>query len=322
MFGRLFTGIVIVFWAVTMIWLFSEKVIPPLLDGDPPDYASVLTASHDDELPEVWRLRWTEGGQDQVTTIGYAVARSVAHPNGRIDRLSYVEFEDLPLDTILSELLGPLSAVMKPIMQDTRGLELDMTVATRMRFDKEKRLTSFDTTIDVGDIEDFLKLRGGVGADGRMLLSAQMSNGGTEGKLFQHMVQLPAEALVEGSLSPRPALHDLHVGQTWTIPVFRPFPPNSPVQILRAEVEKHQELIWANEVVETFAVVYRTEAGSGVHATRKPLSREWVRVDNGKVIRQEVSFSGLTMAFERLTDYEAKLREIRLDELTERLWYY
>ncbi|MBP89076.1 MAG: hypothetical protein CMJ64_20565 [Planctomycetaceae bacterium] len=315
MFGRLFTRVVIVFWAITMAWLLAEKVVPPLLDGDPPDYSSALETPAEDQLPEAWKLRW---GQ---RTIGYATSRTVARPHGQTDRLSYVEFEDLPLEALLSELLGPMSAVIQPMLQDSRGLELNMLVATRMRFDDEKRLAAFDTTIDLGEMNNFLKLRGVLRNDGKLMIVAQMSTGGsTSSEIFRQTVELPPEALVEGSLSPRPELRDLHLGQTWTIPVFRAFPPNSPVQILQAEVESDLYFLWGGEDVEAFVVVYRADAGSGVHATRQPLSREWVRRSDGVILRQEVSFSGLEMAFERLTESEARSRGDRLDEIRDRLW--
>lgn len=316
MFGRLFTGVVIVFWAVTMTWLFLEKVIPPLLGGDPPDYTSDIAEPRDEQPPESWRLRWNG------KTIGYAAARTDIRPSGRVERYTYVEFQDLPLEALLSELLGPMAAVIKPMLQEGRDLKLDMMVATRMRFNEMKRLTGFDTTIDLAGAKDFLKLRGGVGEDGKLLVIAQMSNGSAgRREHFRHSVQLPPEALIEGSLVPRPELRDLHVGQTWTIPVFRAFPPNSPVQILQAEVERHDPFfLWGNDEVETLEVVYRSDAGSGVQATRKPISREWVRVTDGLTLRQQIRFSGVEMTFERLTESELQLRSDRIDELVERLW--
>jgi hypothetical protein len=191
-----------------------------------------------------------------------------------------------------------------------------------MRFDDEKRLAAFDTTIDLGEMKNFLKLRGVLRNDGKLMIAAQLSSGrSSSGEIFRQVVELPPEALVEGSLSPRPELRDLQLGQTWTIPVFRAFPPNSPVQILQAEVEpQFESFFWGGEEVETLVIVYRTDAGSGVHATRKPLSREWVRSSDGVIVQQAVSFSGLEMTFVRLTETELHLRGDRFDELQQRLW--
>ncbi len=314
MFGRLFNGLVIVFWLVAMTWLLAEKVIPPMLGGDPPDYQSALKSPTHERLPDAWKLRWKE------RTVGFAASRVEVRPTGELDRLTFVEFEDLPLDAVLSEMLGPVAAIVKPLIQSSRGLDLNMLVATRMTFDRERRLSHFDTHIDLSDFRDFLTLVGTVQSDGKLEIIAQLSSGSLgAGQTFKHSVQLPPEALVEGSLSPRPELTGLYIGQKWTIPVFRSFPPNSPVQILQAEVEQHEIILWGSDEVETKLVVYRAEAGSGVHATREPISREWVRAD-GAVLRQQVRFSGLELTFEREPESSTDSRLGTLDELQQRLW--
>lgn len=314
MFGRTFNGLVVVFWMIAMTWLLAEKVIPPMLGGDPPDYQSILEPPTRKTLPDAWKLRWKE------RTVGFAASRVEVHPSGELDRLTFVEFEDLPLEAILSEMLGPVAAIVKPLIQNSRGLDLNMLVATRMTFDVDRRLSRFDTTIDLSDFRGFLKLDGTVQEDGKLDIVAQLSSGSVgAGQTFKHSVQLPPEALVEGSLSPRPELKGLYLGQKWTIPVFRSFPPNSPVQILQAEVEQHDVILWGSEEVETKLVVYRTEAGSGVQATREPISREWVR-DDGTVLRQQVRFSGLELTFEREPETSLDPRIGKLDELQQRLW--
>jgi len=314
MFGRIFNGLVVVFWMIAMTWLLTEKVIPPMLGGDPPDYQSVLEPAAHEKLPDAWKLRWKE------RTVGFAASRVEARPNGELDRLSFVEFEELPLEAILSEMLGPVAAIVKPLIQNNRGLDLDMLVATRMTFDVDRRLSRFETNIDLGDFRDFLRLKGTVQEDGKLDIVAQLSSGNFgSGQTFKRSVQLPPEALVEGALSPRPELKDLYIGQKWTIPVFRSFPPNSPVQILQAEVEKHEDIMWGTDYVETKLVVYRTEAGSGVQATRAPISREWVRKD-GAVLRQQVRFSGLELTFEREAQGSIDPRIDKLNELQRRLW--
>ncbi|MBC8356684.1 MAG: hypothetical protein H8E66_32310 [Planctomycetes bacterium] len=298
-----------------MTWLLAEKVIPPMLGGDPPDYASALEPEVRAALPDAWKIRW-EG-----RTVGYSASRVETCPTGELDRLTFVEFEDLPLEAILSEMLGPVAAVVKPLLQNSRGIDLDMVVATRMTFDTDRRLSRFDTNIDLSGFQDFLKLEGTVQEDGKLEIVAQLSSGSFgSGQTFKHSVQLPPEALVEGSLSPRPQLKDLYIGQKWTIPVFRSFPPNSPVQILQAEVEKHDIIMWGSGDIETMLVTYRTEAGSGVQATRDPISREWIRPKDGAVLRQQVRFSGLELTFERENEGAIDPRIDKLDELQQRLW--
>lgn len=314
MFGRTFNGLVVVFWMIAMTWLLAEKVIPPMLGGDPPDYQSVLEPTTPEELPDAWKLRWKE------RTVGFAASRVELRPTGELDRLSFVEFEDLPLESILSEMLGPVAAIVKPLLQGSRGVDIDMIVATRMTFDAQRRLSQFDTTIDLSGFPNFLRLEGTVQDDGKLTIVARLSSGGSEsGQSFKHSIQLPPEALVEGAFSPRPELRGLYVGQKWTIPVVRSFALNSPVQMLQAEVEQHDIILWGADEVETKLVVYRTEAGSGVQATRDPISREWVR-DDGAVLRQQVRFSGLELTFEREDESSIDTRIEKLDELQQRLW--
>lgn len=313
MFGRTFNGAVIVFWAVAMTWLLAEKVIPPMLGGDPPDYQSSLEPEASKALPDAWKMRWNE------QTVGFASSRVKSHSDGSLDRLTFVEFEDLPLEAILSEMLGPVAAVVKPLLRNSRDVDLDMVVATRMQFDAGRKLTGFDTTIDLSGFRDFLKLTGTVQPDGKLTILAQLSGGVSSGQTFKHSVQLPPEALVEGSLSPRAELKDLYIGQKWTIPVFRSFPPNSPIQILEAQVEKHELIMWGGNELETKLVVYRTEAGSGVQATRDPISREWVNQD-GDIVQQQIMFSGLELTFVRESGESTDPRIEKLDELDQRLW--
>ena len=115
-------------------------------------------------------------------------------------------------------------------------------------------------------------------------------------------------------------LKDLHVGQSWTIPVYRAFPPNSPVQIVEAKVERHDIIFWEGSDIETMLVVYRMDAGSGLRATSQATAREWVRPD-GTVLRQELVFSGLTLRFERQMRRPTDTNEALLDDaLHPRYW--
>jgi hypothetical protein len=147
----------------------------------------------------------------------------------------------------------------------------------------------------------------GVGADG----------GET---FFRQQLELPPNLLVRDAFTPRGELTDLRLGQTWTIPVYRPFPPNSPVQIVEARVERHEIIIWNGDDVETKLLVYRSDAGSGIHATREPIGREWIRAD-GTVLRQEIALSGLKLLFERLPDEALEPRRQLMDaEQHPQLW--
>ena len=83
MFGRIFNGLVVVFWMIAMTWLLAEKVIPPMLGGDPPDYQSVLEPADEEKLPDAWKIRWKD------KTVGFAASRVELRPDGELDRLSF-----------------------------------------------------------------------------------------------------------------------------------------------------------------------------------------------------------------------------------------
>ena len=117
--------------------------------------------------------------------------------------------------------------------------------------------------------------------------------------MLSREIDLPADTLVSDSLTPRAELRNLSLGQTWTFPVYRAFPPNSPVQIVQGQVEQHEIIFWDSRDVETMLVVYRAAGGPGLNFSDGPLGKEWVRRD-GVVLQQEVSFSGLSLRFERL----------------------
>jgi hypothetical protein len=162
-----------------------------------------------------------------------------------------------------------------------------------------------------------LKIDGQIREDGKLEVLARFGEaaGGVasqDGALLRQTVDLPKNVLFEDAFTPRGELKNLHVGQSWTIPVYRPFPPNSPVQILAVEVERHEVVFWEGRDVEAMVLTYRSDAGSGLTASREPLATEWVRSD-GLVLRQEVSLSGVRLQFERLPSDTEDPRQKMLD---------
>lgn len=299
MTNRWFNAGIVVFWLVAMSWLLTQKVLPPLLSGEPPDYDVELATSEDERPHPVvsWRLSW------DGRIIGTAASQAVATEDGPELR-SVIRFSRLPVKNLLGQLLG----AMAPLVNASLGEEEfspNMDVATRMRFDDERRLRSFQTVLDLPDMPRFIDLDGRVNQASELMLVATARFGtpmpGQPPPFVRHrhQVALPRDALVGDSLSPRSELRNLRVGQQWTIPTYRPFPPNSPVQILLAKVEKSEFIEWNGEVVETYVVVYQDEAGSGIGTARTPIGRTWVQ-PGGEVLRQEVMLSNLRFTFERL----------------------
>ena len=299
MTNRWFNAGVLVFWLAAMSWLLTQKVLPPMLAGEPPDYDAALPVGEIVTVPPpvCWRLNW------DGRVIGTAASQPVATEDGAELR-SVIHFTRLPVHNLLGQLLGPMAPLVSSSLGD-EDFTPNMDVATRMRFDSERRLQNFQTVLDLPGAPHFIDLDGKVDDLGTLMLVATARFGtpmpGQPPPLVRHRhtVDLPRDALVGDSLSPRSELRNLHVGQQWTIPTYRPFPPNSPVQILLAKVEKSDFIEWNGDVVETYVVVYQDEAGSGIGSARAPIGRTWVQPD-GTVLRQEVMLSNLRFTFDRL----------------------
>jgi hypothetical protein len=279
-----------------MSWLVASKVIPPLLGGNPPDYSISHAARTAKSEAVCWRISWNE------RRIGTAMTQVIQRFGGGITLRHLVHFERMPLDAMLSEGLGLLSSVVRPLLGTDRDFELDVQLATELRFDRRQRFREFQSVVDLGDMEDFLHLKG-KRMEGRKLEIVTRLGANQEGiseQIWRNELDLPGNTLVSDTFAPRPELRNLRVGQRWTVPVYRPFPPHAPVQIVEAIAERLDVIVWDGRDVETILVLYREDAGSGLHASREPVLKEWVSGD-GLVVRREMRFSGLHVVFDRLT---------------------
>lgn len=150
-----------------------------------------------------------------------------------------------------------------------------------------------------------------------------MDDGAGRGRgtqILAREIELPPGAMVGDALAPRSELKNLVVGQSWTVPVYRPFPPGSPPQIIQATVKHLEFIFWEGSEIETMLVEYQSVAGSNINIASDPIGREWVRSD-GTVIRQQVIFSGLKFQFERLPveHQDARIELLDTDKHA-RLW--
>jgi hypothetical protein len=82
--------------------------------------------------------------------------------------------------------------------------------------------------------------------------------------------------------------------------VYSPFhPPNQPLQILQAKVEREETIEWNGEVVNTWMIVYRNDSGSELTGAKAARGRVWVRRD-GTVLKQEAVLMGSRLLFVRM----------------------
>ncbi len=308
--NRWYVAFVLLFWLASMSWLMMAKVLPPLIGGKAPDYRTALADAPRFPPPVVWHLVW----EDQA--IGFAANRVRPAPGGGVEMRSVVHFEQLDLDKVLQQLLGAFSALVPDV--GSSGAPFQMTIATRLQFDSQKDLHALDTSVAVADIKHVLNLHGDVQDGDKLDVVVFSGNPDREGsfgggrELLRQQVDLPPQALVSDSLAPSSDLKGLEVGQAWTIPVYRPFPPNSPVQIVEAKAERLEIIYWDRNPVEAMVVAYRSEAGAGIGSGRL-LGRVWVRPD-GVVLRQEVLISNLQLVFDRMPEEQGAGHAAWLDD--------
>jgi len=277
--NRTFVAVVIVFWLSTMTWLVVEKVLPPLLIGDPPTHRAVAP---EPEQVVAWTMSWR--GQE----IGSAATKLVEATNGAKELYSRVKLDRLPLRDVLPSWLQPLLS---------RHLDhIDVDAKSRTELDPNFRLARFRSTVKLSEIENAIRLLGRV-EDSQLRLQVQVSE-----LKYEKSVRLDNNAFLGDEFSPQAKLPGLFVGRAWTIRTYSAFhAPSAPVEILQAEVEREEMINWNGHAVLTHVVVYRPDSGAGLSSAAKPRGKMWVAMD-GRVLRQEILLLDSELQFTRVPD--------------------
>jgi len=295
----LYTFAVVAVWLISMAWLVTTKVVPALRQGTPPDYRDEFAKTKEAPPPPVaWDLFWND------KPIGMTVSRAYLAQGEPSEIRFLVQFENLEVREVLRELLGGLSFLAASIFGN-ENLQLDMTIATRLRLDWDGELQGFDTVVKAGDAMDLLALRGQRTEEDRLRISA-FTGDDIDESAAAHLAQefnLPSKTRMAEAFSPRTRMQNLWVGQKWTTPVVNPLATSGSVRLVESSVEKRETITWHDQEVETFLVVYRYDAGSG-SASRTAVGKAWVR-DDGLVVRQELPIGNAAVRFERTDDARA-----------------
>jgi hypothetical protein len=284
--SRWYNATVVVLWLVTMSWLVTKKVLPPLLVGEPPSYRQVIEAQNHDP-PAGWRVIW------KGKPLGWALTDTKLQPTGLTEVHGRVHFDTFPIGAMTPIWLQPFLALSKKSVD-----ELSLDASSAMLIDAFGRLLRFDSAVRLPPLIDEITMRGTVEGGQLQLLVRSGSQS------FSHDVSLPPKALLADALSPQTRLPGLHVGQTWSVPVFNPlWPTKSPIEIISATVEEPETILWNGEPVNTLVVVYRRDSGAATGAKQTEQCKLWVRHD-GAVLRQEAMLFESSIMFIRLTDKE------------------
>jgi hypothetical protein len=284
MHNQWFNFAVLVLWLTMMSWLISQKVLPALLVGDPPNYPTILAAQR--QQPVVgWLMLWN--GE----RLGWALTRTKPLPHELTEIDSRIHFDQLPIGDMAPDWLR---SMFQPLGQMRSKLPMD-TVSTLV-FDPLGRLCRFESAVQFQPKVDALKVKGSIDG-GTLSLIARAGE-----FAYETEMPMPGKTMLTDSLSPQVRLPGLREGQRWTVEVYSPFrPPNSPREILQAEVEGRQPVRWEGRIVHAWLVVYRSDPGAAISPTEETRGRLWVHPD-GTVIKQEARFFNATMTLTRLPE--------------------
>ena len=287
MYSRWFNIAVILLWLSTMSWLVIEKVMPPLMVGDPPSYRTIVAAQKD-APPTGWQMEFND------RSLGWAINIVSRLPNDVTEIHSRVHFNEIPLRTLAR---GWARTVLQ--LLDMPVADLQMDADSTLVIDPLGRLIRFESALRVDFLEDVIRVLGTVDGN-RLKIEVRAGGLPVNTECF-----LAANAVVVDAFSPQSKLPGLRTGQTWTVPVYSPLrPSNNPLEILHATVEGTDPIIWGGRTEEAWLVVYRSDPGFGLGSSDSPRGRLWVRRD-GTVLKQQVMILDSTMTFVRLTEQRA-----------------
>jgi hypothetical protein len=286
MHGRWFNSGVVLLWLITMTWLVKEKVLPPLLVGEPPNFSQIIEAQ-EQAPPVAWRMLCNG------RRLGWALSDAQLRPDKMTEIHGRVHVRAWKLTEAMS---GGLRALCRILGQSIDSLQMDAWSV--LTIDPLGGLVQLDSAVRLPPFNDVLSVSGTV--EGNQL-HLQFKAGEMSMRTDSF---LPSHALLSDALSPQTQLPGLRAGQSWTVPVYSPLlPSNSPLEIIYATVERIEPILWDGEMQQTWVVEYRTEPNNtGVEQI--PRGKLWVRRD-GTVLEQQVLFLDTPITFIRLTDAEA-----------------
>lgn len=301
---RWYSLFVLVFWAVTTGWLVKEKLLPPLLIGDPPSFSSILATSETSEESVAWIIRANE------TVVGKATTSHKRLETGAAEIASDMRLSEIRLADISPPWLAPLAKFMGAD-DDVPEFTLPMTARSTLIIDPLGRPSNLQVRFTLGDSagmseSDALDLGlicrvlvEGVVVRDNLELEIKVPRKASE-RVFRTSVYLPPGALLGDAFSPQARLPDLRVGQAWKAPIYSPLrSPSEPVEILEARVDRVENIVWNEMQTPVFVVVYSSESSGRLAHSRAEIARAWVDGE-GRVLRQEAFLATLKLSFDRV----------------------
>jgi len=298
-FSRGYIVAIVLFWLAATGWLVKEKILPPLLVGDPPSYRTILAAEQNEPKETAWDIFLNGRRVGGAKTVTERLPDSINQLRCR------VKLKELPLAELTPAWITAVVKVMDS--HHARG-EAVIAVDSEATIDIDplNRPVAFASITKIGPpatdashrsllsgVELNVTMRGRIEGDSMHVL---MHSGEID---YKTEVDIPADALMGDVLSPQTRLPGLRIGQTWTVPIYSPFrPPNAPVEILHATVERKDPIVWHDRIVPALLVVYRGDPGLGLSSNQSARAQMWVDYQ-GEVIKQEMWLLSSRLLFVR-----------------------
>ena len=299
MYGRFYSILVVFLWLAMMSWLVTQKMLPSLLIGNPPNYERILAAK--EEEPEVgWRI--SVGGR----AVGWAVNGLETRPDDMRVLRGWVHFDRLPLEEVAPGWLGSMAQ-----MANLGSLDLALDCDSKIYIDPLGRLSLWEATIHLDELKNFIR------ADAKLKENTLKVNVRVAGASYETDLDVNRDALVNDALSPETQLPGLRLHQAWAVELCNPLKsPRAPVEILQARVERVEWLQWEGKGRRCWLVVYRDMPGSASGVSGGIRGRLWVLRD-GRVIKQQADVFGGDVVFNRISTDETKRLVKRAKQLEE-----
>lgn len=294
MLRRFYVTVLLVAWAVSVGWLVTRKILPPLLPGTPPEVVSDLAqAERGEPVLEDWFV------EHENERIGESHAYWTREPDGTVAARTRTVFRDFPLRTVLEAFAGPFGSMLPASLFDqkitfeilSRGFYVDDqldSLTLLVIHERDQELARFELT----RIED---------ADYELVATARAIAGSRPTEILRRPLSLGESADARGPFSAGPKMLDLRVGQTWTESVAKPF-TSGESEVLHVVVAKQELLSWHGVPMRTNVVEYRRNTGVG-DAARKPDAIAWVD-ESGETLQQDLRLGSTFFRMVRMPEPE------------------
>lgn len=287
MYSKWFTVGVVGLWLASMGWLVSQKVIPPMLVGEPPSYRAMADAQIQ-SVPVGWQF--LINGKP----VGWAVTSAKHLPGGASELTGRVRVERLPLGDLMPGWIGQWLKLSNQGLDFVR-LDAENTVI----INEMGRLSRFQSEVKLQPFNETIEVRGRV-EQNRLKVTARSGTFSYDTETYFH-----SDAVLGDSMSPQAQMPGLRLGQTWRVPCYNPMQPaHGPVEVLRATVESMEPFRWEKESETVWLVTFHSESGLIAQTNGRPMGRLWVRRD-GTVLKQEARLLDSTLVFLRMPEAEA-----------------